>query len=59
MIKCPYCNGDTTEIPDFDDAECYGDFHHICNDCGAIGYEVFGHGISWEQNKSKSCQIKK
>lgn len=48
MIKCPYCNSDAIEVPDFDDAECYGDFHHICNNCGAIGYEVFGHGIRWE-----------
>lgn len=49
MIKCEYCGSDTVEVPDFEDADCYGDFHHVCENCGAVGQEIFGHGISWRK----------
>lgn len=51
VVKCEYCGSDTVEIPDFEDAEDYGDFHHVCERCGAVGQEVFGHGISWTKGR--------
>ena len=51
MINCKFCNSETIEIPDFETATDYGDFHHVCKNCGAVGYEVLGHGISWSSNK--------
>lgn len=49
MVKCEYCGSDTVEVPDFEDADCYGEFSHVCENCGAVGQEVFGHGISWRK----------
>lgn len=47
MIKCEYCGSRTVEVPDFEGADSYGEFRHICERCGAVGQEIFGHGISW------------
>ena len=49
MIKCKFCGEETIEIPDFETATDYGDFHYICKNCGAIGYEVLGHGMTWDE----------
>ena len=31
----------------------YGDCQHRCTRCGSIGYEIFGHGIRWEEKINK------
>lgn len=54
MVKCKFCGSETIEVPDFEGADSYGEFHHICNSCGAVGQEVFGHGISWTIKKRES-----
>lgn len=53
MIKCKFCNSETVEIPDFETATDYGDFHYVCKNCGAVGYEVLGHGMVWEEENKK------
>ena len=53
MIKCKFCNSETIEIPDFETATDYGDFHYVCKNCGAVGYEVLGHGMVWEEENKK------
>lgn len=55
-MKCGICGGiNVKEYPNFDGAEDYGDFHHVCQECGAIGYENFGHGVGWNILKSNLC----
>lgn len=53
MIKCKFCNSETVEIPDFETATDYGDFHYVCKNCGAVGYGVLGHGMVWEEENKK------
>lgn len=56
-MKCKYCGSKTIEEPqdfakDLDPYDLeYGDCQHRCVKCGSIGYEIFGHGIRWEENK--------
>lgn len=50
-MKCVYCGSETVEVPDFEDPDCYGEFHHVCELCGAVGQEIFGHGIRWKKGR--------
>ena len=59
MVKCKFCNSDTLEVPDFPMAVNYGEFHHICENCGAVGMEIMGHGMHWEKGniENKATEV--
>lgn len=55
-LKCIYCgSSNLKEEPQYglktEEVEAYGDCQHRCLDCGAVGHEVFGHGIRWEKKE--------
>lgn len=57
-MKCEICGSkNVKEYPNFVGAEDYGDFHYVCKDCGAIGDEIFGHGIGWSTRNIKICSF--
>ena len=51
-MNCKFCGSETIKVPDFETATDYGDFHYICKNCGAVGYEILGHDMAWDSNKS-------
>lgn len=52
-VRCKYCNTIMKSI--IEDVEIYGDDEFLCEHCGAIAQEVFGHGLHWiKNNKSKN-----